>query len=176
MVQLPLSWQFGTPKFTSWSPTAYINKCSIRGWFCKSDCYLDKHYSISQRECSLNLQCIGLYAVSSNNLHTSIHYQNTSQALYPQDHLWMQKTENKKTDCWPPAERKADSQYQHLGLKPWVYNTKTVGKILQSDIHHSPCSPGCPATGVVYGCDLSIQKWPKLRIQVNSEDKCTVLH
>lgn len=117
-VQLPLCWQFGMPKFTFQSPKSYINKCSTPVPFCQPFCYLDKCYSWSQRELSLNLQHVGLCSVSSNNLQNDIHFQNTSQALYPQDHLWMEKTENQKTECWPPAERKEGSDNTDI----WDWN------------------------------------------------------
>lgn len=116
--QLPMWWQFWRPKLIFWPPKAYITKCSIPVQFCKLFCYLDKRYSRPQWELSLNLQCGGLCSVSSNNLHNSINFQNASQVLYPQDHLWMEKTGNQKIECGPPAEIKEDSDNTDI----WEWN------------------------------------------------------
>jgi len=67
---------------------------------------------------SVRVQCecttCSLGSACSNNLHNAIHIQNASQALYPQGHLWMEKTESQKRERWTPAERKEDADNSNI--------------------------------------------------------------
>lgn len=125
----------------------------------------------------MKLQRVDLCSVSSNNLHNGIHFQNASQALYPQGHLWMEKTENRKTEDWPPAERKEDSDNSDI----WNQNP---GFITQRSL-----AKGNTATSVKLCATLDVPlQWGRCRTGTflyrngkssvfgfNSEDKCTLL-
>lgn len=124
MVLLP----FDMLKFIFWSPKAYINKCSIPVRFCKPSWYLDKHYSWSQWELSLNLHCIGLCPLSSNNLHNGVHFQkksftgfiSTRPSLDGED----RKTENRMLATWRKKGR--FGQYWHLGNHGFLAQRSSV--------------------------------------------------
>lgn len=164
MVPLP----FDMPKFIFWSPKACINKSSIPVQFCKPSWYLEKHYSWSQWELSLNLHCIGLCSLSSTNLHNGVHFQKKLYRLCTHNAIsgWRRQKNRKESVGYLKKERRF-VQYWHLGLKPWVCSTKIIGKDQHSNIRQALCNSERPIPmGWVPDWDHSIQKCPNLNIQV----------